>query len=183
MPTTTTGLRCVGRAAPSRRRSLAPCRHGLDLARRRHRACCWRSPGGGCRIARSPACLLPVTAPVLSGVGRAAARPSAPVSTAIARVGELIGGLIVTGTGGAESRNERSRGVLRSSPHPLRRALLRRRPEARLPPRATADGQHPAQPSRRRMLPFFFALCPADGRAEPCASPCLPPLLAWATAR
>ena len=113
MPTTTTGLRCVGRAAPSRRRSLAPCRHGIDLARRRHRACCWRSPGGGCRIARSPACLLPVTAPVLSGVGRAAARPSAPVSTAIARVGELIGGLalaagrgtrIVTGTGGAESR-------------------------------------------------------------------------------
>ena len=113
MPTTTTGLRCVGRAAPSRRRSLAPCRHGLDLARRRHRACCWRSPGGGCRIARSPACLLPVTAPVLSGVGRAAARPSAPVSTAIARVGERIGGLalaagrgtrIVTGTGGAESR-------------------------------------------------------------------------------
>ena len=65
----TTGLRC---AASGELRRAADDR---VLACRRHRACCWRSPGGGCRNARSPACLLLVHQ-----------RQSAPPSPAAASV-------------------------------------------------------------------------------------------------
>ena len=117
-------LRCVGRAAPSSRRPS----FGLH---RRHRACCWRSPGGGCRNARSPACLLLVHQRQSAPPSPAAASVRLGWDARLVRLGDRTGYEDRNGDGRrSKSRNKESRGSARPSTRSDAGPLLRAAPPA-----------------------------------------------------